>query len=147
MTVSKGSAKARPRLKTWESDLFDEILARHRAASAIPYARHNFLVHETRVFFIDMAGWWHSQPGEAHAVAAALRAAGVRIVRAKLVRSDALWTPYFGRTGVEEPNRGWNDPTIELKPAHPAHTAVLLHALGLHRAQLERKRFGQGTGR
>jgi hypothetical protein len=146
MTVSKRRTKARPRLKNWESDLFDEILTRHRTASAIPYARHNFLIHEAHVFFIEMAGWWHSQPGEAHAVAAALRAADVRIVRAKIVRSDAVWTPYFGRTGDEEPNRGWNDPTIELKPVHPAHTAALLHAFGLHRAQLERKRIGQGRG-
>jgi hypothetical protein len=145
MTASKRVAalsarRSKPTLNGWERYIFKEVLQRQRAADAVPFVRFNFLVHDGRVFFIDTLGWWHSLPGEARKIATALRKAGIRITRVKIIRSGAPWTPYFGRTRDEEPNRGWNDPTIELKPVIQARTAILRRTWDLYRAQKQSKR-------
>jgi hypothetical protein len=131
---------AAARLNAWEAALRDEIRLHVTDAGGAPFARFNFLVHAGRVFFIDIAGWWHSVPGDARKVARRLRAEGVAVASVRLLHSDAKHTPYFGRARDEEKGRGWNDPTIFLRAAKPGDEAAMGAAWDAHRARIAARR-------
>lgn len=139
-SVHKKPRSAAARLNVWEATLRAEILARLAqstdAPDAAPFARFNFLVYAGRAFFIDIAGWWHSIPGDARNVVRRLRADGVPVASVRLLHSDAKHTPYFGRTRDEEKQRGWSDPTIFLRAEKPADEEAMGAAWDAHRARL-----------
>jgi hypothetical protein len=138
--VRKKPRATAARLNAWEAALRVEIRARLACtttdADTAPFARFNFLVHAGRVFFIDIARWWHSVPGDARKVARRLRADGVPVVSVRLLHSDAKYTPYFGRKRDEEKYRGWNDPTIFLYAGKLADEDAMRAAWDAHRARL-----------
>jgi hypothetical protein len=121
-------------LNRWEAGVRNEIVAHVRSDSAIPLVRLHFLAHAGAVYFIDTPRWWHSLLGDAHKIARRLRADNVRVVRVVIGKSDALWVPYFGRTQDEEPNRGWCDPSIELRTVASAANARMQAAWQLLKA-------------
>jgi len=140
MTSARNKPRAAAgRLNVWESALRDAVLSRRRTWDPKPFARFNFLVVAGRIFFIDTAGWWHTVPGDARKVARSLRASRIPVTSVAIVRSDAKWTPYFGRKRDEERGHGWNDPTIVLRATRPADEAAVQGALLAHRAIHERK--------
>ena len=142
--AARASAPARRivALNRWEAGIRNQIVAHLRSDSAIPLARLHFLAHAGAVYFIDIPRWWHSLVGDAHKIARRLRTDGIRVVRVVIVKSDALWVPYFGRTQDEEPSRGWYDPSIELRTVAFAANAGMLAAwqlLKVHRSNRAHK--------
>ncbi len=121
-------------LNRWEAAIRNEIVAHLRSDSAIPLVRLHFLAHAGAVYFFDTPRWWHSLLGDAHKIARRLRADDIRVVRVVIVKSDALWVPYFGRTQDQEPNRGWYDPSIELRTVAFAANAGMQSACQLLKA-------------
>ena len=122
------------RLTAWERLLLRTVLAALKADCDRPVAKFNFLVHASKVFFLDQRGWWHAVPGDASKVLFELRRRRQHVIEASVSANRASWIPYFARKHDEEPNRGWNDSSLKACAKQSRYQTMLQAAIEAHRA-------------